>query len=97
MVTVTCAGFYGLQGRSIRIKSNAEKLFQTLSDFEGSGLKAGNLEMETAGIYLLARMLGHRAISLNAIVANRVLGKFSSLPYATVDRLIQQTLRSLVS
>ncbi len=95
-VTVTCAGFYGLQGRSIRLKSNVERLFQTLSDFEESGIRAGNLEMETAGIYLLARMLGHRALSLNAIVANRVLGKFSSEPYVTVDRLIQQTLRNLV-
>jgi uridine phosphorylase len=96
-VTVTCAGFYGLQGRSVRLKSSAGTLFQMLSDFEYSGLRAGNLEMETAGIYLLARMLGHRAASLNAIIANRILGKFSADPYAAVDELIQKTLRSLVS
>lgn len=95
-ITVTCAGFYGLQGRSIRLKSNAERLFQTISEFEQSGLKAGNLEMETAGIYLLARMLGHRAASVNAIIANRIRGQFSKDPYGTVDRLIQQTLTSLV-
>ena len=96
-ITVTCAGFYGLQGRSIRLKSHTDKLFQTLSDFEAYGLKAGNLEMETSGIYLLARMLGHRAISVNAIIANRILGKISSDPYAVVDRLIQHTLKNLVA
>jgi uridine phosphorylase len=94
-ITGTCAGFYGLQGRSIRLKSNMELLFQALSVYEFSGLRVGNLEMETAGIYLLAKMLGHRAISVNAIIANRILGTFSKDPYRTVDRLIQETLRRL--
>ena len=94
-ITVTCAGFYGLQGRSIRLQSSAGDLFNLLSEFEYHGLRVGNLEMETAGIYLLAQLLGHRAISVNAIIANRKLGKFSSDPHRTVDLLIRRTLDGL--
>jgi len=96
-ITVTCAGFYGLQGRSIRLKSSLEPVFRALSAFEHKGLRVGNLEMETAGIYLLAKMLGHRAISVNAVIANRILGTFSSDPYGAVDKLIQETLRRLAA
>jgi uridine phosphorylase len=73
-----------------------EMIFQKISEYEKSGLKACNLEMETAGIYLLGRMLGHRTLSLNAIIANRMLGQFSKDPYAVVDKLIQHTLRNLI-
>lgn len=88
-ITITCAGFYGLQGRSVRIKSNARRFFDLVAGFDRKGLKAGNLEMETAGIYLLAGLMGHRALSLNAIIANRATGTFSSDPYAVVDKMIK--------
>ena len=96
-ITVTCAGFYGLQGRSIRLKSTTSALFGMLSQFEHGGLRAGNLEMETAAIYLLSSMLGHRALSLNAVIANRLEGKFSKNPKAVVDTLIREALKILCS
>jgi len=55
-----------------------------------------NLEMETAGIYGLSQLLGHQAISLNAIVANRANGEFSKQPKKTIDELILFTLNKLV-
>ena len=48
--------------------------------------------METAGIYGLAKLLGHRAVSMNAILANRATGTFSKEPNKTTDHLIQYTL-----
>jgi uridine phosphorylase len=96
-IAVTCAGFYGLQGRSIRLQSKITPLLQTLRDFEYHGLRVGCMEMESAAIYLFARLLGHKAVSLNAVIANRSLGIVSSDPYAAVDKLIGQVLRSLPS
>ena len=54
-----------------------------------------NLEMETAGIYGLSALLGHNALSMNAIIANRATGEFSNDPKAVVDNLIQYTLNKL--
>ena len=51
--------------------------------------------METSGIYGLAKLLGHRAISLNAILANRALQTFSEQPKKTTDKLISTTLEIL--
>jgi len=53
--------------------------------------------METSGIYGMAKLLGHRAISLNAILANRANGNFSSDPQQTIDTLIQKTLDILTN
>jgi uridine phosphorylase len=96
-IAVTCAGFYGLQGRSIRLESNMSTLLKALFDFEYNDMRVGCLEMETAAIYLYARLLGHKAISLNAIIANRSLGTVSSDPYAAVDGLIREVVRILPS
>jgi uridine phosphorylase len=74
-----------------------KRVFEVIADFQYKDFRVGNLEMETSGIYLLAGLLGHDAISLNAIVANRRLGRFSKDPYATIDKLIQTSLRILSS
>jgi uridine phosphorylase len=55
-----------------------------------------NLEMETAAIYGLGRLLGHNCLSLNAIIANRATGTFSEDSYKAVDELIIYTLNKLV-
>ena len=53
--------------------------------------------METSGIYGMAKLLGHRAISLNAILANRANGTFSKSPKKTVNLLVEKTLNKLVT
>jgi len=93
--TATNVGFYGPQGRMLRLQTQDNDLNTKLADFKYQDLKITNLEMETAGIYGLAALLGHKAISLNAILANRATGEFSPNPTNTVDDLITYTLNRL--
>ena len=96
-VTLTNCGFYGPQGRVLRLKLKDPGLNKKLESFKYSGKKITNLEMETSGIYGLSKLLGHRAISLNAIVANRATGEFSKNPKETVDTLIRLALERIIS
>ncbi len=91
-ITTTCTGFYAPQGRALRLNPRYRNL---LDDIKNSSTTMGrftNFEMETAGIYGMSRLLGHQAISLNAILANRVKGTFSAQPKVVVKKLIEQTL-----
>ncbi len=94
--TATANGFYGPQGRVLRLAIQDPNLNTKIDNFNFKGLKVTNLEMETAAIYGLAKLLGHKALSMNAIIANRANGTFSTDPYKTVDALIQYTLDKLV-
>ncbi len=90
-------GFYGPQGRSLRLDLQDKELNSKLSSFEYEGKRITNLEMESSAIYGLAALMGHRALSMNSILANRSTGKFSKQPSETIDRLIQYTLDKLTS
>jgi uridine phosphorylase len=94
-ITVTANGFYGPQGRVLRLKLQDESLNDKLNTFEYNGMRLTNLEMETAAIYGFSKLLGHRAVSLNAIIANRTLGHFSKNPEKTIEKLIEYTLAKL--
>ncbi|MEW7291798.1 nucleoside phosphorylase [Aquimarina sp. 2304DJ70-9] len=96
-VTVTNVGFYGPQGRVLRLPLQDKELNKKMASFEYNNKRITNLEMETAAIYGLAKLLGHEAISMNAIIANRATGEFSQNPKKVVDRLIQYTLDKIVS
>ncbi|MCF6351262.1 MAG: nucleoside phosphorylase [Flavobacteriaceae bacterium] len=96
-VTATAGGFYGPQGRVLRLAIQDPKLNSKIDSFEFNGVRITNLEMETSAIYGLAKLLGHNACSMNAIIANRVNGIFSKDPYKTTERLIEYTLNKLVS
>ncbi|WP_422351633.1 nucleoside phosphorylase [Flagellimonas sp.] len=96
-ITATNSGFYGPQGRSIRLQPRITDFNQKLADFRYQNQRITNLEMETAGIYGLSKMHGHRAISLNAILANRATGEFSQRPVRTVNELIQLALEKLTA
>ncbi|MCX7548082.1 nucleoside phosphorylase [Xanthomarina sp. F1114] len=95
-LTATAGGFYGAQGRSLRLPLQDPKLNEKMDSFNYEGLKITNLEMETSAIYGLSKLLGHHALSLNAIIANRATGQFSKDPKAVVERLITYTLNKLV-
>ncbi|MGM1054523.1 MAG: nucleoside phosphorylase [Bacteroidota bacterium] len=96
-VTLTNCGFYGPQGRVLRLKLKDAQFNEKLNSFNYSGKKITNLEMETSAIYGLSKLMGHRAVSLNAIVANRVTKEFSKDSKKTVDRLIQLALKQIVA
>lgn len=91
-VTATNSGFYGPQGRQLRTPIKDPGFNDKLHDFQYDGLYITNLEMETSAIYALAALMGHRAISLNVILANRANGTFTKNGKAAIDRLIQYTL-----
>ena len=95
-ITGTNTGFYGPQGRKLRLQLQDTQLNEKLESFQYKNQKITNLEMETSGIYGMARLLGHRAVSLNAILANRTNGDFSKNPKDTIDKLISKTLELLV-
>ena len=94
-VTVTCNGFYGSQGRSIRIETSNQNFISEIKKISFSNDKVTNLEMETAIIYGMSKILGHNAISLNAILANRENGTYSLDPNKTINKLILLTLDKL--
>jgi uridine phosphorylase len=93
--TGTAGGFYGPQGRVLRLEIQDADLNAKMDTFEFEGTKMTNLEMETAAIYGLGKLLGHKCLSLNAIIANRATGTFSSDPYKAVDELIAYTLQKI--
>lgn len=95
-ITGTNIGFYAPQGRVLRLALRDPKLNEKITSFNFRGKKITNMEMETAAIYGMAYLMGHRAVSLNAIVANRVTGEFSNHPGDTVEKLITFALERIV-
>lgn len=87
-ITVTCPGFYGPQGRILRLGIRNPNLINRLTDFRFGQHRITNFEMETSAIYGLGRLLGHNCLAINAIVANRIKQDFSKDGKAAVERLI---------
>ena len=94
-ITVTCPGFYGPQGRVLRMRLSMPNLNEELTSFRFGNHKILNFEMETAAIYGLGKALGHQCISLSAIVANRIAMEFSKDADTTIDGLIRHTLERI--
>jgi uridine phosphorylase len=91
-ITVTCPGFYGPQGRVLRMGLTQPLLIDRLSSFGFGQHRISNFEMETSAIYGMGKVLGHHCLSLSAIVANRVTKEFTKDGDLVVDNLIKKTL-----
>jgi uridine phosphorylase len=91
-ITVTCPGFYGPQGRILRLPLNMPNLVDQMTSFRFGNHHIANFEMETSAIYGLCNLLGHQCLSINVIVANRVKKEFSKDPANAVENMIQKTL-----
>ena len=96
-ITGTAGGFYGPQGRVLRLAIQDPELNHKIDNFEFKGTRVTNLEMETSAIYGLCKLLGHKACSMNAIIANRANGTYSKDPYSAIEKLITYTLNKLTS
>jgi uridine phosphorylase len=92
--TITAPGFYAPQGREIRIPLKHPSLATDLTKYyhKAGDFRITNFEMETAGYYAMARLLGHEVVSVNAIIANRPKQQFSKDPNKVVDGLIKKIL-----
>ena len=94
-ITMTATGFYGPQSRQLRARISAPGLFDAINEFHFNGFHITNMEMETAAIYGLANELGHKALSINAILANRATGVVTNDPSSVVDNMIVEVLERL--
>ena len=93
-ITVTCPGFYGPQGRILRLGIKNPNFVDRLTDFRFGDYRITNFEMETSAIYGLGKLLGHQCLAVNAIVANRVKKEFSKDGKQAVENLIQKFLQT---
>lgn len=91
-VTATATGFYGPQGRVLRLGIRDNSLNDKLSAFRFEGKKITNFEMETSGIYGLSKLFGHRAITINCIIANRFTGQYSKDAHQSMHELIGRVM-----
>jgi uridine phosphorylase len=91
-ITITCPGFYGPQGRVLRLGLSNPDLIDRLTEFRFGQHRITNFEMETSAIYGLGRLLGHQCLSLSTIVANRIKKEFSKDGNAAVQKMIVKAL-----
>lgn len=96
-ITATAPGFYGPQGREIRLKASSKNLNDLLTSFDHNGLKITNFEMETSALYGLGKMLGHNCLTACVIIANRVRKEFTSDYKKSVELLIENSLERLTA
>jgi len=95
-ITLTAPGFYGPQGRELRLKLAYPELNHLIESFEFEGNRIANFEMETSALYGLGKMLGHETLTICTIVANRVNQTYAKDYHADIDRLIKLVLSRLV-
>lgn len=96
-ITVTAPGFYGPQGRELRLRTRFPELYHKLESFEYNGNRITNFEMETSALFGLGKLLGHQTITVCAIIANRVIKQYSKDHNKTIDTLIEHLLAKLTN
>ena len=96
-ITVTAPGFYGPQGRELRLKSRSRALIDSLTDFAYNGSRIANFEMESSAIFGLGKLLGHECLSINVVVANRVVQQYSKDSNAAVEKMIEKAIAVILS
>ena len=91
-ITVTCPGFYGPQGRILRLPLKMPNLVDQMTSFRYGQHRIANFEMETSAIYGLCNLLGHQCLSINVIIANRVKKEYSKDMGKAIDHMIKKSL-----
>lgn len=89
--TATFPGFYAPQGRQLRLKALDDQFLEKLND-----LGISNFEMETSAIYGLSKLLGHKAITVNCVIANRRRGEFAADHHASEKMMIEWVLERVI-
>jgi uridine phosphorylase len=96
-ITISAPGFYGPQGRVIRLQIQDPLINDKISAFSHNGLRITNYEMECSAIYGLSALLGHEAATVCAIIANRLAGQYSKDYHPVVKKLIETVLKQLTA
>ena len=96
-ITATGPGFYGPQGRILRLENSFPGMLDAISSFDHHGLRIVNFEMETSSLFGLGRMLGHQVASLCVILANRITGEYKKNAEKNMEKLITFVLEQLTA
>ena len=96
-ITITANGFFGPQGRVLRIPLSHPEMNDNLTSFSLGELRVINYEMESSALYALGRALGHRCLCMCVVIGNRLAGKFSKDYHPAIDKLIKTTLNTCTS
>lgn len=96
-ITLTAPGFYGPQGRKLRLEVADETIIDRAKQFKYNGFEVTNFEMESSALYLLSAMLGHNALTVCDIIANRVTGEFQADYKSSMSQLIDAVLKDLLN
>lgn len=96
-ITCTAPGFYGPQGRQLRLNATMANIDEQLASFRYNDMTIGNFEMETSALYGLGRLLGHRTLTVCTVVANRFRKEFSQNYKSGVEHLITHVLERICS
>jgi len=96
-VTLTAPGFYAPQGRELRLEVLDKTFIERASNFSWNGHKVSNFEMETSALYVLSAMLGHKALTVCDIIANRVNSEFNPNYKQSMRRLIGEMLERIAA
>ena len=94
-ITISCGGFYGPQGRQIRIPLADPHQNEKIISFEYNGLKVTNYEMESSAVAGLSKLLGHRAVTVCTVIANRVAGNSDTNYRQKIEELINIVLERI--
>ncbi len=94
-ITATAPGFYGPQGRQLRLAPALADLNEKLTSFRHEAGRVTNFEMETSALYGLGRLLGHECLTVCAIIANRVQRQYSKDYHPVIEKLIHTVLERL--
>ncbi|HAK00153.1 MAG TPA: phosphorylase [Bacteroidales bacterium] len=96
-ITATANGFYGPQGRQLRIELAYPELNQAIEDFDHNGQRIVNFEMETSALFALGNILGHNTLTICDIIANRVTRQFSKDYKASVEKMVRLVLERITA
>lgn len=96
-ITATASGFYGPQGRTLRMQLAYPENNRKIENFRYGNWRICNFEMESSALYGLGKMMGHNCLTICAVIANRVTEKFAKDYHPSVKNLITNTLERLAN
>lgn len=96
-ITISAPGFYGPQGRVLRLGILDDLINEKIQNFRHKGLKITNYEMESSAIYGLSRLLGHNAVTVCAVIANRANRQYSKDYHPVIENLILTVLDKIAA
>ena len=94
-VTIACGGFFGPQGRELRLPLQDPRLNEKIEKFSYNNMKVTNFEMESSALAGLSALMGHKAVTVCMVIANRLAKEANAGYKNTIDGLIEKVLERI--